>query len=123
VGPPVLAGAVLSTTVEHVSVAATLGRRFGLQSLGPRMDAATDLSSCLDPTLRRTAPIAALPTVELPSALTIAPPADAVPDPELQAALASGRVPANRIDPRSPTERMASWLRRAQELDAVKIIR
>jgi phospholipase C len=123
VGPSVQAGAVVSTTFEHVSVAATLGRRFGLQSLGPRMDAATDLSSCLDPTLRRTAPIAALPTVELPSALTIAPPADAVPDPELQAALASGRVPANRIDPRSPTERMASWLRRAQELDAVKIIR
>jgi phospholipase C len=121
VGPTVRPGAVVSTPFEHVSVAATLGRRFGIESLGPRMDAAADLSSCLDPTSAREAP-KSLAMVELPRALTVLPPGEAVPDPELQGALAAGLVPAHRIDPRSPSERLAAWLRHAQELEAVRIV-
>jgi phospholipase C len=48
-GPLVRRGAVVSTPFEHVSIAATLRTRFGIASLGPRMDAAPDLSSCLEP--------------------------------------------------------------------------
>ena len=49
VGPQVRAGAVVSTPYDHVSILATLATRFGIASLGPRMDAAADLSACLDP--------------------------------------------------------------------------
>jgi phospholipase C len=48
VGPTVWRGRVVSTPFEHVSIAATLKTRFGIASLGRRMDAANDLSSCLD---------------------------------------------------------------------------
>ncbi len=51
IGPTARRGAVDSTVREHVSVAATLATRFGIESLTPRMDAAADLSSCVDPTL------------------------------------------------------------------------
>jgi phospholipase C len=64
VGPSVRAGAVVSTPFEHASIAATLGRRFGIESLGQRMDAAADLGSCVDPALARRPP-RGLPTVEL----------------------------------------------------------
>ena len=49
VGPQVRAGAVVSTPYDHVSILATLATRFGIASLGPRMDAAADLSACIDP--------------------------------------------------------------------------
>jgi phospholipase C len=115
-GPRVRPGAVVSAPLEHVSVAATLGRRFGLQSLGPRMDGATDLSVCLDPAMSRPPP--SLPTVELRAAQTIvAPPVD----PDLQAALAAGRVVAHQLDPRTAQERLHTWLRHAQDLEAVRI--
>ena len=52
-GPRVRRGAVVSTTFEHVSIPATLAARFGIDSLGARMDASHDLSSCLDPAAAR----------------------------------------------------------------------
>jgi phospholipase C len=116
IGPGVAAGAVVSAPFEHVSIASTLGRRFGLQSLGSRMDRANDLSACLQPGLSRPAP--PLPAVELKAALTVARPVD---DPELRMALAAGRVPTRAIDPRSSQERLDSWLRHARDLEAVKI--
>jgi phospholipase C len=116
IGPSVRAGAVVSESYEHVSIAATLGRRFGLDSLGSRMDAAADLSACLQPGVIRPAP--SLPSVELSAAQTLVAP---VVDPELQSALAAGRVPARALDLRSSQERVASWLRHGQDLEAVKI--
>lgn len=50
-GPSVLAGGVVSTPFEHVSVISTLTRRFGLPSINARVDATNDLSPCIDPRL------------------------------------------------------------------------
>jgi phospholipase C len=51
VGPRVRKGTVEKTQFDHVSVAATLTKRFGLEPLNDRLAATKDLSSCLDPTL------------------------------------------------------------------------
>jgi hypothetical protein len=48
--------------------------------------------------------------------------ASATSQPEMEAALASGRPPDDFVDARSSEERVASWLRHAQELDVVKVV-
>jgi phospholipase C len=48
-GPYVRQGCTVGTTFEHVSILKTLQTRFGIAPLNARMDAATDLSSCIDP--------------------------------------------------------------------------
>jgi hypothetical protein len=113
---------VVSTPFEHVSVAATMRARFGIESLGARMDAAADLSACIDPALLA-ASVARprdLPRVELAALhrqeLMIAP-----PDADTAAALRAGRLTSALADPRSPEQRRSGWLRWAQELDAVRV--
>ncbi len=61
VGPMVRRSYVDSTLYEHVSVAATLRTRFGIASLGTRMDAANDLAAVIDP-----AQVEPLPPPRLP---------------------------------------------------------
>jgi phospholipase C len=51
VGPRVRKGAFEKTQFDHVSVAATITKRFGLEPLNDRVAATKDLSSCLDPKL------------------------------------------------------------------------
>jgi phospholipase C len=51
VGPRVRKGAIDNTQFDHVSVAATITKRFGLEPLNARVSATKDLSSCLDPKL------------------------------------------------------------------------
>jgi phospholipase C len=100
VGPTVRRGAVDSTVREHVSIARTLATRFGIASLNARMDAAADLSSCIDPALAAGPP----------------PPAPVLAPVELSArtlrALAADAAVADRL---------AIWLRHARDLDAVRI--
>ena len=48
VGPHVKRGCVVHDLLEHVSVAATLTRRFGLEPLNDRVAATADLSVCID---------------------------------------------------------------------------
>jgi phospholipase C len=50
-GGPVRRGAVVSDVFDHVSVIATLTRRFGLPALNARVTATRDLSVCIDPAL------------------------------------------------------------------------
>jgi phospholipase C len=120
-GPTVKRGAVVSTTFEHVSIAATLKSRFGIPSLGRRMNAANDLSSCLDPgATPRPAP--ALPTVALSSSGILRAPLRATSQPEMHALAAAGGVPHGHCDPRSGEERVRCWLRSAQELESVRVI-
>jgi phospholipase C len=124
VGPTVRRGAVVSTALEHVAVAATLRARFGIETLSARMDATLDVSDCIDPQMiglpaRRPPawePIA-LSRAALAEAL-----ASATSQPEMEAALASGRPPDDFVDARSSEERVASWLRHAQELNVVKVV-
>ena len=124
-GPRVRRGAVVSTTFEHVSVAATLAARFGIGSLGARMDTSNDLSSCLDPAAGGAVGLAAapsLPIVALSKSRSLRAPARASSLPELARAARVGGVPAAHIDARPAGERVHSWLRHAQELEAIRVI-
>jgi hypothetical protein len=112
---------VVSTTFEHVSIAATLKSRFGIASLGRRMDAANDLTSCLDPNAV-VAPAPSLPVVALSESRTLRSPLRATSQPEMHALAKKHGVPHGHVDLRSGEERVRSWLRRAQELESVKVI-
>lgn len=49
IGPQVHGGCVNGTVFDHVSVAATIAKRWGLAPLNERVAATADLSSCIDP--------------------------------------------------------------------------
>jgi phospholipase C len=121
VGPTVRRGAVVSTPFEHVSIAATLKSRFGIASLGRRMNAAHDLSSLLDPAAI-VRPPPALPRVALSASGALRAPIRRTSQREMHALAEAGGVPPHHVDPRSGHERFASWLRSAQELDVVRVI-
>ena len=98
VGPRARRGAVVSTPFEHVTIPATLAARFGIGSLGARMDASHDLSSCLDPAAAAGALALAaapsLPIVSLSAARLLRAPMRASSVPELARAARAGRIPA-----------------------------
>jgi phospholipase C len=122
IGPTVRQSAVVSTPLEHVSVAATLRARFGIETLSARMDATLDISDCIDPALIATpSPRPRLEPVLLTHNQVAALPFQSSSQPEMEQALADRRFPDGAVDPRSNDERITSWLRHAQELEAVKI--
>jgi phospholipase C len=123
IGPTVRPGAVVSTPLEHVSLAATLRQRFGIETLSPRMDITAGISDCIDLALidAPSPPPRNIHPVEMSSSGLAALVAQATSQPEMEAALRSGRLPSGLVDPRSDHERLASWLRHAQELEAVKV--
>jgi phospholipase C len=122
VGPQVRRGAVVSTQFDHTSVLATLRSRFGIESLGPRVDAAADLSACIDPeaaaTEKRTQRFAALELRQ--DELLACAGWDGGHD-DMERALCSGRIDSGHVDRRGLEERVRSWLRVAQELDVVRV--
>jgi phospholipase C len=123
IGPTVWQGRVVSEPFEHVSVAATLATRYGIESLGPRMDAARDLSACIDPA-RVNAPAAPpgkFPRIDVASAQITAALHQTPTQLELADAIDNHRVPEHMVDPRTHEERLHAWLRYAQELDVVRI--
>ena len=123
-GPLVRRGAVVSTTFDHVSIAATLKTRFGIASLGRRMDATADLSSCLDPALQpgiaRPAPV--MPAVALSESRVLRAPLRATSQPELHALAQARGVPGGHFDRRSGEERVKAWLRHAHALESIRVI-
>jgi phospholipase C len=123
IGPSVRRGAVVSTPFDHVSVLSTLATRFGIASLGPRMDAAADLSSCIDPAaIEAASPAAVLaPTIDIPASVLKTAHLRTTSQPEMEALAAAGGVPAHHVDTRSPEERLAAWMRHAQALEAVRV--
>ncbi len=123
VGPTVWSGQVVSTQFDHASIAATLATRFGIQSMGPRMEAANDLASCIDPArVGQSCAPPRLPMVELSAACADTVGANASSQGEVEQILNDGGVPREFVDPRSTEERFGSWLRHAQELEAVKLV-
>lgn len=124
IGPTVRRGQVVSTTFEHVSIAATLRTRFGIESLGPRMDAAADLSSCIDPALVGvpSGPMGKLPRLELDHRRVREASFRFTSQPGIEAAMRAGAIPAALIDSRSHEERLGSLLRHVQELDVARVI-
>lgn len=125
IGPHVWQGGVVSTQFEHVSVAATLRARFGIATLGPRMDATSDLSSCIDPQrLGDPAPAPReLPVVTLGERREVRAAVGPTTQGEYQALLDERRLPEGLVDPRSAEERLRGWLRWGQELGAVRVLR
>jgi phospholipase C len=123
VGPTVRQGGVVSTTFDHDSVAAPLRTRFGLHTLGKRMDAANELSSCIDPALlgAPAAPPRDLPMVELDRRMHLTNALRATSQSEVQQALETGETPSHLVDGRADADRLRSWLRVAQDLGAVKV--
>jgi phospholipase C len=122
IGPTVRQGGVVSTPLEHVSVAATLRARFGIASLGPRMDAARDVSACIDPAgVAVSVAPPALHTVQLQQRQLVRVAHHRSSQNEIEQALAAHRLPAELVDARSDEQRFASWLRAAQELEAVRV--
>jgi phospholipase C len=96
-GPYVRRGGVCSAQLDHVSVIATLTRRFGLGVLNARVAATQDLSAALDPnTFNAPRPPPELPVVDI-DAGALAWGITARDDPahaEMRALFDSGRVPA-----------------------------
>ena len=120
-GPLVRRGAVVSTSFEHVSIAATLKTRFGIASLGPRMDAANDLSSVLDPNAVA-GPAPKLPTVDVSESQTLRAPLRATSQPETHALAETCGVPEGHCDPRSGEDRVKAWLRHAHALESIRVV-
>ncbi len=123
IGPTVKRGAVCSTVLEHSSIAATLRSVFGMGSLSPRMDAAADVSSCIDPDRignpgeAPTAPAIRLHRETVRASLQRA----AIEgQTELSAMVETGAIPPQYVDQRSREERTLSWLKNAEELGAIE---
>jgi phospholipase C len=124
IGPSVRRGAIVSTPFDHVSILSTLATRFGIASLGPRMDAAVDLSPCIDPAAVATATtsLALPPPVEIRASVIRQAHHRRTSQPELHALAAARGLPSGHVDPRPPHERVRAWLRRAQELEALRVV-
>lgn len=121
-GPFVRKGCVVSTKLEHSSIPKTLATRFGIPSLNQRMDAASDLSSVIQPGfLADPQPPIALPQLTVNRGALLAR-KFAIHHPELWQAAESGRIPRH-LDRRSKgigeTEHVLRW---AQKLGVARVI-
>jgi phospholipase C len=122
VGPTVWQGKSISTQFDHCSIASTMATRFGIRSMGARMDATNDLAACIDPA-RIIAPRLAphLPRVDVDARKVAASLGQSSSQAGIDAALKARSVPEHTVDPRSAEDRIKSWLRHAQELEAVRV--
>lgn len=123
IGPTVKKGYVCKTPLEHSSVAATLRTRYGIKSLSKRMDAASDISDCIDPVKVKAPaqPPSGMPTVAMTMQTALHDGVGPSSQPMLESLVAQGITP--RVDDRPDTERIASWLAEAVRLGAVRIVR
>ncbi|MDB4943933.1 MAG: Acid phosphatase [Labilithrix sp.] len=123
VGPTVKKGYVSSKPYDHTSVLATLKERFGLDDLTTRSAKANDLTDVFDLAKhgKPSAPPASPPMIMMDAAAlaTIGENSQE----EIEAAIAAGEVPDSAVDLRSDEDRIASWLRAAEELGAVRVAR
>jgi len=121
IGPTVKKGYVCSKVLEHSSVAATLRTRFGIASLGTRMDAASDVSDCIDPARYKAPalPPTGMPTVAMPLAVALHQGVGPSSQPMLERMVAEG---APVVDARPHAERIGAWLEHAVRLGAVRLV-
>lgn len=122
IGPTVKKGYVCSKQLEHSSVAATLKTRFDIKSLSKRMDAALDITDCIDP-LKVKAPAkppSGMPVVAMTMETALYDGVGQHSQPTLQKMAEQGIAP--KVDERTDQERIAGWLEHAQRLGAVRVI-
>jgi hypothetical protein len=109
----------VSTPLEHVSVIATLTRRFGLPPLTERVTATLDVSSCLDPaTVHAPHPPPVLPPVPMIRDAAPRPPSDA--HAELAAAVDALQLPPHLDRRARSAEVTATFLDWAERLGAIR---
>ena len=85
------------------------------------MDAAPDLSSCLDPAAV-VAPAPDLPIVTLSASRTLSAPLRATSQPEMHALAKAGGIPDGHFDRRSGEERIKAWIRHAHALESIRLV-
>jgi phospholipase C len=122
-GPFVKKGCVVSTQLEHSSIAKTLVTRFGMQSPNARATAANDLSSVIQPQyLSNPQPPVTLPAMTVSQSKILARKARPGHHPEMWQAAERGLIPRH-LDRRSPglgeTAHVLSW---AERLGAIRIV-
>jgi phospholipase C len=130
-GGPVRRGAIVSTTFEHSSVAATATLRWGLQPLNARAGAAADLSPCIDPALVGAPPpwpeLPPPPVISLTKLRALDARLRAEPRPprshrELWDLAEAGRIP-RALDRRATSLATAEmWLREGARLGALRLV-
>lgn len=122
IGPTVKKGYVCKTPLEHSSVAATLRTRFGIKSLSKRMDAASDISDCIDPAKLKApaVPPPGMPQVAMTMETALYDGVGPSSQPMLETMIAQGLAP--RVDDRPHPQRIAAWLEHAVRLGAVRIV-
>jgi phospholipase C len=122
IGGMVKKGYVSKTTLEHVSIAATLKTRFDIKSLSKRMDVTADITDCLDPVKVKTPvmPPAGMPVVAMTMETALYDGVGSWSQPKLDRMIVEGT--AERSDTRTDQERIASWLEHATRLGAVRIL-
>jgi len=115
-------GYVCKTQLEHCSVAATLRTRFDIKTLSKRMDAASDISDCIDPAKIKAPakPPTGMPMTAMSMHTALYDGVGQHSSPTLERLVADGTVPV--VDARSHQERIASWLEHAVRLGAVRIV-
>lgn len=122
IGPTVKKGYVCQEQFDHVSVAATLRTRFGIESLNARMETTNDLHDCIDPA-RVNAPAkppSGMPQVAMTATAALTDGVGPSSQPRLEAMMREGISPA--VDARPDEERIREWLDHAVRLGAVRVI-
>jgi phospholipase C len=112
IGAQMRAGCVNGTVFDHVSVAATIAKRWGLEPLNERVAATADLSSCIDPALID----APRPPIALPKVTVARKPLVHVPDADF-----GGQHELAALVAEKHPEGHAGWTKAA--IDAVEFIR
>jgi phospholipase C len=129
IGGRVKRGHVEKTTYEHCSIGATLKARYGIGSLNARMDAAASLAACIDPVLidQPASPPPNMPVPQLHLGQALADRIGETSQPSLdttvQEGLAKGLITEAMIDRRPHEARVSEWLRHAERVGAVKLVR
>ncbi|HQY60945.1 MAG: alkaline phosphatase family protein [Myxococcales bacterium] len=126
IGPTVRRGHLETGVLEHVSVLSTVKTRFGIAPLNQRMAVTRDLSSCIDPAFYKApqAPPPGMPTIVMarPAAPGLGAGVGVSSQPELEAMVTRGEIPASMlVDRRPPRERYATWLAEAEALGVVRL--
>lgn len=124
IGGMVKKGHVDKTVYDHCSVAATVRTRFGIQSLGPRMDAAKSIAACIDPETYKS-PSPPPQNMPMPIKMSLDEALEyrvgTSSQPELDAMIADGTIPRDQVDARPARERLGDWMYRADKLGVVTL--
>jgi len=122
-GPTVKKGYLSTFGYDHTSVLSTLAARFGLSPLTTRASKAQVLTDVFD-LEKYGKPAAPPPNPPAPEvdASALATTGQSSQE-EIESAIASGAIPEHMLDLRPHDARVGSWLRQAEDLGAIRVVR